>query len=146
MFENCLYMPELGINLISQSQLNKQYYSIFNNTYTYIKNNKNEIIIKGIKINGLYILDIIPYKNKNNNIQILNTIENKSINKMDLHIKLGYISLKYLDKIIENIYGYNNIILNININSQILNCETCLKRKFTNKINKITSNKTFDLL
>jgi hypothetical protein len=52
-------MPELKINLISQSQLNKQYYSIFNNTYTYINNNNNnQIMIKGIKTNRLYILDI----------------------------------------------------------------------------------------
>jgi hypothetical protein len=128
MFENCLYMPELGINLISQSQLNKQYYSIFNNTYTYIKNNNNQTIIKGIKIKGLYILDIIPYKNinNNNNIQILATIEDKSINKMDLYIKLGHISLNYLDKVIKNTVGYNNIISNNIINTQILNCETCL--------------------
>ena len=29
---------------------------------------------------------------------------------MDLHIKLGHISLNYLDKIIKNTTGYNNIM------------------------------------
>ena len=64
---------------------------------------------------------------------------------MGLHVKLGHISLTYLDKIVEHTYGYNNIISNSNINKQILECEICLKSKFTNKINKITSNKVFDL-
>ena len=80
--------------------------------------------MKGTKTKGLYILDIIFYKNKNNNnnIQILVTAEKinkteiKSINKIDLYIKLSYISLNYLDKIIENTTGYNNIISNNIIN------------------------------
>ena len=63
MLKDCLYMPELGINLISQSQLNKNYYSIFNNSYAYIKDMQNNLIIKGSKKNGLYILDIIPCNN-----------------------------------------------------------------------------------
>ena len=73
MLKDCLYMPELGINLISQSQLNKNYYSIFNDSYAYIKDNQNNLIIKGSNKNGLYILDIIPCNKNKNNLQT-NTI------------------------------------------------------------------------
>jgi hypothetical protein len=59
-------MPELGINSISQSELNSDYYSIFTKDKIYIKNNNNITITQGNKINGLYYLDIIP----NNKIKI----------------------------------------------------------------------------
>lgn len=35
---NCLYMPQLGINLISQSELSSNYYTIFTNNNIYLKN------------------------------------------------------------------------------------------------------------
>jgi hypothetical protein len=36
--KNCLYIPELGINLISQSEISSNYYTIFTKDYIYIKN------------------------------------------------------------------------------------------------------------
>ena len=68
------------------------------------------------------------------------------MNKIDLYKRLGYISLAYLDKLIENTKGYFNIISNKEINKEILECEICLKAKFTNKINKVSNNKEFDIL
>jgi hypothetical protein len=227
LLKNCLYMPELGINLISQSELNSEYYSIFTKDKIYLKNNNNITITKGNKINGLYYLDIIPnnkekiftlidafknnkshlgypkeivnnksqlsypdnlivnnksqlgypkqnniiINNKNinknqkqlNNNKILNKdlnsykkhnkVLNKDLNKIknnitkfDLHKRLGHLSLNYLNKVINNTEGYENIISNKIINKQILECEICLKSKFTNKINKLSNTKEFDLL
>ena len=67
-------------------------------------------------------------------------------NKIDLYKRLGHISLVYLNKLIENISGYSNIISNKQINKDILECEICYKSKFTNKINKLASNRDFNLL
>jgi len=175
-------MPELGINLISQSEISSNYYTIFTKDYIYIKNYQGITITKGNKINGLYHLNIIPnIKEKILTIidNIKNTLENKEnslnksleqnslnksleqnslnnkkdkiprkyiVNKIDLHKRLGHISLAYLDKLIENTKGYFNIISNKEINKEILECEICQKSKFTNKINKLSSNKEFDLL
>ena len=47
------------------------------------------------------------------------------MNKIDLYKRLGYISLAYLDKLIENTKGYFNIISNKEINKEILECEIC---------------------
>ena len=90
LLKNCLYMPELGINLISQSELNSNYYTVFTKDNVYLKNQQNITITKGNKINGLYYLDIIPnnkeriftitdaiINNNNNN----NNNNNKNINK-----------------------------------------------------------------
>ena len=45
MLKDCLYMPELGINLISQSQLNKNYYSKVKRYYQLL-HYAYEIVIK----------------------------------------------------------------------------------------------------
>jgi hypothetical protein len=95
LLKNCLYMPKLGINLISQGELNSKYYSIFTKDKIYLKNNNNIIITKGNKINGLYYLDITPnnkekifilidaYKNKESQLgyskQIVNNNKNKEL-------------------------------------------------------------------
>ena len=163
MLKDCLYMPELGINLISQSEISNNYFTIFTRDNIYIKNYKGTTITKGNKINGLYYLDIIP-NNKERIFTITDAIikdnSNKSqnkdfkynsdkvntVNKIDLHKRLGHISLAYLDKLIENTSGYSNVISNKEINKDILECEICQKSKFTNRINKLSSNKDFDLL
>ena len=79
-------MPELGINLISQSKISSNYYTIFTKNNIYIKNYQGITITKGNKINSLYYLDIIPnIKEKILTIidNIKNTLENKenSLNK-----------------------------------------------------------------
>lgn len=75
-----------------------------------------------------------------------NKTNKTNINKIQIHQRFGHISLNYLDKLIENTDGFNNIISNNKINKDILNCKICLRGKFTNKINKLSSNKEFDIL
>jgi len=113
-------------------------------------------ITKGNKVNGLYYLDIIlnnkeriftiidAYNNNMNKDLIINKSNN--INKLTLYQRFGYISLNYLDKIINNTNGFNNISSSDTINKEILECEICNRGKFTNKINRLSSNKEFDML
>ena len=51
-------MPKLGINLISQGELNKDTYSILLTYNHIILKNKSKIITKGNKIRNLYYLSI----------------------------------------------------------------------------------------
>jgi hypothetical protein len=71
-------MPELGINLISQGELNSEYYNIFTKDKIYLKNNNNIIITKGNKINGLYYLDI-TLNNKEKIFILIDTYKNKKL-------------------------------------------------------------------
>ena len=81
MLKDCLYMPELGINLISQSEISNNYFTIFTRDNIYIKNYKGTTITKGNKINGLYYLDIIP-NNKERIFTITDTIIKDNSNKL----------------------------------------------------------------
>ena len=74
--KNCLYMPELGINLISQGELNKETFTILTYKHIIIKQ-KDKTITKGEKLRNLYYL---PIKVINNKVQILNTSTNSSNN------------------------------------------------------------------
>jgi hypothetical protein len=156
LLKNCLYMPKLGINLISQSEISNNYYTIFTKDNVYLKNKQNVTITKGNKVNGLYYLDIIPnnkeriftitdaYDSNMNKDLIINKSNN--INKLTLYQRFGHISSNYLDKIINNTNGFNNISSSDTINKEILECEICNRGKFTNKINRLSSNKEFDML
>lgn len=55
--QNCLYMPKIGTNLISQSKL-KQCYSIFNQNTIYLKDKANRTITTGNLVNRLYYLNV----------------------------------------------------------------------------------------
>jgi hypothetical protein len=78
--KNCLYIPELGVNLISQGELNKETFTILNYKNIIIKQN-NKIITKGEKLQNLYYLPIKVIKD-----QILNTSTNDtSINNLIWH-------------------------------------------------------------
>jgi len=182
---NCLYIPELGINLISQSELSSNYYIIFTKNNIYFKNIQNTIITISNKINSLYYLNIIANNKErifiltdtiiNNKDKLINNVKDKlnklidnlkdklidnlkdklidkdknpkfTINKIDLYKRLGHISLAYLDHVINNTTSYKHIISNNTINKDILEYKIYLKAKFTNKINKLSSNKEFDIL
>jgi hypothetical protein len=53
-------MPELEINLVSQSEMSSNYVTVFTNNNVFIRNYQGVTITKGPKINGLYYLDIVP--------------------------------------------------------------------------------------
>ena len=140
-FKNCLFMPELGVNLISQTQFNKNIYSILNYKYVYLMKGKT-CIIKGDKIENLYYLSIKVYKNE----QALNITTNNNIdNNIIWHQRMGHININSVNKLPDAVIGLKTTAAATNHN--IDNCEICLKAKFTNKINhKTTNNYTYEYL
>ena len=54
LLHNCLYMPEIGINIISQGSL-REITSLFTYNYCYLQRNKT-VITQGEKIGNLYYL------------------------------------------------------------------------------------------
>jgi hypothetical protein len=141
--KDCLYMPELGINLISQNKLQESIYSIFKSNKVVIRNKTTTITI-GKKINSLYYLPIKVIKKSNSNIttKIHLSIEEKY---MLLHQRFGHISMPYITKLLENTIGFKPNNTN-NTNNNINNCDICLKAKFTNKINKTSNNNNIEPL
>ena len=142
-------MPELGINLISQGELNKDTYSILTYNQIILKN-KNKIITRGSKIRNLYYLPINIIKDQVLNTTTNNTNTSISINNNNIHLwhqRLGHINYTYLNKLETSTIGYKNNNTNTPNNHlyNINNCEICLKAKFTNKINHKTNTTTTKL-
>lgn len=146
--KNCLYMPEIGMNIISQGQMDNNYESLFKYNKVLIKYQGN-IIAQGNKIDNLYYLDvervikpgqlfITNNDNKNKNEQ------NQTIDIKALHNRMGHINNKCLNKITDNTLGFR--YLTNKEKTDLNNCEICLEGKFTNKINKTINHKRFDYL
>jgi len=159
-------MPELGINLISQGELNKETYTILSYNSIIIKQG-SKIITKGKKLQNLYYLPIKVITNKE---QVLTTGSNTSSNTSSdtttntssdtttntssdtttntssdnttnyiWHQRLGHINNEALNKLKTSTIGYNTS--NTNSLKDINKYEACLKAKFANKINHKTNNK-----
>jgi hypothetical protein len=142
--KNCLYMPELGINLISQGELNKETATLLTYKHIILKQG-NKLITKGEKIQNLYYLPITVLSSKEN-ILYSNTNSNttnklNTNNKLLWHQRLGHIHYNNLNKLEESTVGFNNSnnTNNTNIDYSINNCEVCLRAKFTNKVNYNTN-------
>ena len=63
LLQNCLYMPQIGINLISQGKLQNIQLVFSFASYALIRHNK--VITKSDKIGNLYYLPIRVIKNHN---------------------------------------------------------------------------------
>ena len=98
-------MPEIGINLISQGELNKETYTILTYKHIIIKQ-KNKVITKGKKLRNLYYL---PIKVINNKDQILNTSTNSTNNNNNFiwHQRLGHINNECLKRLDLSTLGSN---------------------------------------
>ena len=145
--KDCLYMPELGVNLISQSKMRDDYVSIFTKNNVVIKY-QDDVIACGHKINNLYYIDIDRVLMPNQLLHLRNSTKKiqteKRIELTDLHAKMGHISLNSINKLIENTTGYDCI--DSASSKNLDSCEICLRGKFTNQINKVTNHKSFDYL
>jgi hypothetical protein len=154
--KDVLYMPELGINIISQSQLNKKI-TIFNENkfsiYEKLNNNDKSLklgnkVTEGFEKDGLYYLNLeVIYKNPTlNNITILNTTECNKRNHI-WHIRLGHISYNIISKLENTTIGYSSLNTKpIKITHNEDKCEICLKANLKNKINHHINNKPLDYL
>ena len=138
--KDCLYMPELGYNLISQSKLVKDYYTIYFKDKVILRgNNDRKLITIGYLKNSLYYLNLTIEKETTNKKQLISqTINNKSINNKLIHNKsINNLLIKDKDSIINTNSNTNN---NTNSNS---NTNTNSKTNSnTNNSNTNTNSKT----
>jgi hypothetical protein len=137
LLRNCLYMPELGINLISQSELPENVYSIITFDSIYLKK-KNSLLTKGKKINNLYYLPVQVLKIRDNN-HIYNTIALNYDPNIIWHQRLGHISQTHMAKLNNSVLGVEFTKTPI-VQHVLDNCEICIQAKFTNQINHKTNN------
>ena len=149
LLKDCFYMPQIGMNIISHSELQGNVVSIFSKDTCEIRCD-NQIIAKGEKINNLYYMciDYIVMPEQVLNITDPNSSSNTSkdsiINIEDLHRRFGHVNPNCLSKIIQNTNGYSG---SSNVNkADLKDCEICLQGKFTNKINRSSSDKEFPYL
>ena len=135
LLRNCLYMPELGINLISQGELSN-IMTIFNKESVILKGN-NITYTQGEKIGNLYYL---PIRVVNNPTILVTNTSNTNNNSIILwHQRLGHINNKALRALLKTTKGSN--IENIK-DLDLEKCEICLKANLNNSINKTSSNTT----
>jgi hypothetical protein len=150
-FHNCIYMPELGINIISIPRL-KQTNTLFTLNNIFLFNNKDNLLLtKGFKFQDLYKIEaeaILPSKV----IFLLNKEKSnkKQVGLNTLHQRMGHINyntLKRLPECTENL-DISDIHELLKAFQVIKHCELCFKAKFYNKINKksINENKSYKKL
>ena len=141
--KDVLYIPELGINLLSINKLQDTLVIFYNNKVILYKNNK--VLTKGIKINRLFKLQIqmkINYNIIDNKDSIL--LSNTKNPLRIWHKRLGHINIVPLIAFLRsNNISYNkDNIIDFKANS----CIICLEAKDKRTINKKSSNiKSFDL-
>lgn len=143
---NCLYMPELGVNIISQSEISGENITIFDKSHVIIKS-QEKIIASGKKINNLYYMDIDKVVRPGHllhNAINLHTKHTETIDISDLHSKMGHMSHDNIQRLLQNTVGYTKVTNHDHIDMK--NCETCIRSKFTNQINKSSTGRTFDYL
>ena len=128
--KNVLFVPELEVNLLSlYNIINKGYLISFKSNNIIIRNRNNDIIAEGYYYNKLATFNTISTLNYN--IEVINNTSYK-LDIVTFHKRLGHINKDYLYKLASNL----NINLDTNNSNLLDNCITCLKAKFTKKVNK----------
>ncbi len=152
LLQNCLYMPEIGINLISQGRLNN-IESVFSYTSCRLMR-QNTVITCGEKIGNLYYLPVRVLKYPQINITKINIPALYSL----LHQRMGHINKRAIGQLLKNtILQGSQIALPTKNNSdkrsttirpyysnttEDCKCEICIQANIRNNISKETSNTT----
>jgi hypothetical protein len=139
---NVLYIPELGINILSTHALQKSL-SLFDGDKATIFDNDKNVILIGYKADNLYktSLNIIhPISSKHEMIQSIRSLTKSQSRSYIIklwHDRLGHIGLIPLRKILDD--------HKINITTKDLEsylttkCEVCIRSKYDRSINKVSS-------
>lgn len=160
--KDCLYMPEIGVNIISQPSLQADLVTTFHGNKCQISSD-GKIIAQGQKFRNLFYLDIdniimpteIYHLDQNakhdcppgthmRDISTAKDTDNKTIDISDLHHRMGHIGYNNLLRVMHNTNGYSK--LNNLSKTRLQDCEICLQGKFSNKINKSSSDREFSYL
>ena len=139
LIRNVLYIPELGINLISISRLSIN--ALFTKTGTVILFNDdiNKPIIIGNKKDNLYYITayVLREHNKRDNILNMSVFQTIKINIIQLwHLRLAHINLRALLRFLDN----HNIAYtpkDLEEYKQMV-CEACLQAKDQRHINRVS--------
>lgn len=154
---DCLYMPELGLNIISHPKLQSKHESYFRKDSCYILSG-DQIVAQGTRINNLYYLDIDRVIVPDNILSIRNNprsisketsetrpnVATKSVDVGVLHNRMGHVNPANLVRLVQNTSGFTRLSNTDQV--QLEHCEECLKGKFTNNVNKTASRKDYDYL
>ena len=136
--KDVLYVPELGVNLLSLGLIASKGYSLnFNKKEGLIYTPKNQILAKGTYKDGVTIFTTTTTSSDSTSQIVLNT-STSSI----WHNRLGHIGRKALDYLPSNTIGANSSSSKLdNNNTDLENCEVCIKAKLTRNISKEPSTK-----
>ena len=147
LLNNVLHVPELGVNILSQSKLVNNFTIIMPYNCLIVDIKTSEILTTGHIQNGLYYLDVQILKEKANTILLtskegLRSVENKKGNEQTseptyvstqiLHQRMGHISLQALKTLAKS----QNIILKTN-SFNIDQCPECNEAKMISQRHKI---------
>ena len=149
--KDCLFIPRLGVNIISQSYLKHTNAYITDTTFLLL-DSKGNTLVRGENNKGLYTIPVFipsrykPYTNKLPYILNIKEDLNKDT-KVDIykwHLRLGHINYKALYKMLKKYY--KNLSITKEDIIKIKYCDICLKAKSTNKINKQSSKRVYSYL
>lgn len=141
--KDCLYAPELGVNLLSLGLLTDKGFSVeFKGKDCLIKIGK-DLLFKGNKSSNVFVLDttpILPVKQSNAKAYSTTTTTSAKI----WHDRLGHAGKNSLAKLPENSLGVS-IKPKDNLPT-LYDCEVCVQAKGTQSISRQPSTKAEDLL
>ncbi|KAI0995474.1 hypothetical protein K3495_g12705 [Podosphaera aphanis] len=101
--QNC-YMPEIGINIISQSEMTESHTTIIKNNKVYIQTDK-EVIAEGYKFQNLFYMNIekIIYPDK------VLTLNSRTISSQNIYNQNTNNISRNTEKFTNNLENYNTI-------------------------------------
>ena len=150
---NVLYLPELGVNLMSLDKM-PEITSLFTKNKAYLYKDQRIVAI-GYKSNSLYYTEALPLSRDTESIQIAQKLTDlgpkeekhetsikSRANTIEIitqwHIRLGHMNMKALKHVLN---AKNITITQQDINNFLANkCKTCLLAKDNRHINKISTN------
>ena len=153
LLKNALHVPDLGVNIISQSKIANHIAILTPSILFLVNKDTSSLLTIGKNISNLYYLPIkvlkpkekvynTIYKNSEKEATLYN-IENISLET--IHKRMGHISLKAIKRLKDSTIGFN--IINTT-NFDINRCEECNEAKMLKQRHKVSLNnlKSLDYL
>jgi hypothetical protein len=134
--ENCLFVPEFGVNLISMATLDKNgFSSLFQNQTLVLKRNQ-ALVTTGTCRNGLYYLPGIP--SATNAFHTGPEPKDLDSDYVKWHLRLGHIGHAAMTHLAKTVPGVSWTNKRKSGDEDPFFCEVCQKAKFTSKVSRIS--------